>query len=177
MTAQHAKKMNRHDQDGSPWKTAAFLLGLVAVFYWASLVALQQSRLQSWPQAAATIMDFDAGDRHPGWTGNWYANPAIRFSYTVDGTRYQSIRMNPSPLNYQNKQLFKADTKGFSAGAIVTCWYNSGDPTVAYVVNCGITQDIWVIMSVTSVLILFVGYRVVKLFRTPVTSDSALSPT
>ena len=108
---------------------------------WGGHIVLKQARLAHWPSADATVVSFDPGV-FPGGEGyHWYANPKIGFRYKVAGVGYESQRLNPSPLNYQSRTRFEADTDGFKRGATIRCWYNPSQPGEAYVVNRGVTCD------------------------------------
>ena len=112
-----------------------------------------QAQMLKWPTTKAKILMFDPNERT---TGNaWYANPSIRYEYEVDGQSRESLRLNPSPLNYLRRETFGRDTDGFGTGNVVPCWYNPQYPQVAYVVNSGITIDV--------ILMLLVGVCIASL--------------
>lgn len=73
---------------------------------------------------------------------HWFANPKIVFEYRVQGRQYTGTRMNPSRLNYQSEETFTDDTAKFQRGKTIRCWYQPGNPAIAYVVNRGVTPDV-----------------------------------
>ena len=129
---------------------ALFLLSLI-VFIWSSRVAYVQLSLKSWPVTTARIIEFEPNVVPEHNDVAWYAGPKIKFAYEVLGEKFQSVRLNPSPLNYQSPQQFGLDTGDFKKGAVIKCWYNSRIPSIAYAVNRGVTLYIGVIACVSGV--------------------------
>ena len=134
---------------------ALFLLSLV-VFIWSARVAYVQLSLKSWPSTTARIIEFESDVVPQHNDVAWYAGPKIKFAYEVLGEKYESARLNPSPLNYHSPQQLELDTGDFKKGAVVKCWYNSRVPSIAYAVNRGVTLYIGVIAcaSGASVIVL-----------------------
>jgi hypothetical protein len=120
---------------------------------WGLFVADKQFSMSAWPTTQATIVEFDAGWHAEGG----YANPSVRFEYTVANQKLESTGLNPSPFNYQSKEEVLDDTKGFAPGAVVTCWYNPADPTEAYLLDLGPTQGPLITASICGVLGIFVA--------------------
>ena len=127
---------------------------MVLVFAWSVKIAMTQARMKYWPKTTAKVIEFDSGEVPSPEGYSWYANPRIRYSYEVDGDKFESQRLNPSPLNYQSQHQLKSDTEGFDNGSEVRCWYNPSKPDVSYVVNRGVTPDIWIISALSGLFML-----------------------
>ena len=132
---------------------ALFLLSLV-VFIWSARVAYVQLSLKSWPNTTARIIEFEPNVVPEHNDVAWYAGPKIKFAYEVLGEKFESVRLNPSPLNYQSSQQFGLDTGDFKKGAVVKCWYNSRIPSIAYAVNRGVTPYIGIITCVSGATVI-----------------------
>ena len=133
----------------TPFLVKALLLLIVVAFAWTVSVALEQVRVKKWPEVSATIIEYAHGEEPSAGGQQWYANPKIRYAYEVNGSAFESTQINPSPLNYQSIDQYDADTSGFREGSVVKCWYNSRDPSVAYLVNRGVTMDVWILLAAT----------------------------
>ena len=138
----------------TPLSVKILLVILLGIFVWSAIIAIEQTRLKYWPMSSAKIVKYDTGIVDSTGLQSWYANPRIRFMYEVDGDNFESETLNPSPLNYQSLRQLKSDTHGFHEGSVIKCWYNPNNPNVAYVINRGVTVDIWIIVVATGSLTL-----------------------
>ena len=129
------------------------LLSLPCLIYGAWL-AYCENRIQYWPTTQATVLSFDPGVQDDG-DCHWYANPQIRYAYTIDGQRYESTRLRPSPFNYQSDSRFGSDTALLRPDAHIEVCYDSSDPRVAYAVYTGVTgAPVW-LLTIGTMLVLF----------------------
>ena len=147
----------------------AFLL--IAYGGW---LAVKQLRLQHWPTATATVLEFDEGIPQRSLY-SWYANPEVRFAYTVEGQAFESVGLNPSPFNYQSQSRFKEETSHLEPGTDVACWYNPTNPQEAYVVNVGVTAAPLVMLSLGGLCAMLLIVEIVRSSRSsvPASSDSS----
>ena len=135
---------------------ALFLLSLV-VFIWSARVAYVQLSLKSWPSTKAKIIQFEPNVVPEHNDVAWYAGPKIKFAYEVLGEKFESAKLNPSPLNYQSPQQLGLDTGDFEKGAVIKCWYNSRIPSIAYAVNRGVTFYIGIIACASGASVIGLG--------------------
>lgn len=64
-------------------------------------------------------------------TGLWLYWPVARFSYEVDGQRYESRRLALSPLESIDRDWARRLTLPYSEGDTVTAYYDTANPSVA----------------------------------------------
>lgn len=64
-------------------------------------------------------------------TGLWLYWPVARFSYSVDGRRYESRRLALSPLESLDRDWARHLTRPYSEGDTVTAYYDTANPRVA----------------------------------------------
>ncbi|MDB2687333.1 DUF3592 domain-containing protein [Mariniblastus sp.] len=125
------------------------LFAIFLTFCWSVSVAVKQTRMKYWPITQATITEFSPGITPASGAQQWCANPKIRYAYQVGSDNFEAATLNPSPLNYQRFSQLQSDTGGIHEGSVVECWYDPSSPRVAYLVNRGVTIDIWIILALT----------------------------
>lgn len=87
-----------------------------------------------------------------------YYTPIVRYTYEVEGQRYQSTRVTPQALRFNSRRMAESFLNAYSVGQPVTVIYNPADPEAAYLAKSAALMSFsrQLVYRVVAVLVLLV---------------------